>query len=185
MDVNVAILRERVLNLFAGLQQYGKHFGIRMNCHGSIDTVGRSDQAQAAAFFRVVEILFLIAGVNANSIGYKPYLQEMDFLGLRRVEFAMLHPCAGAHPLNVAGANNGTITHTVLMGKGSVQHVADDFHIAVTVRAETASRLDGIVIDYAQRAKLNMLGIVVVGEGKAVPGIQPAVIRVTSVPRGS
>src|SRR5215217_213969 len=108
-----------------------------MNCYGSISTVGRSDQAQAAAFFRVAEILFLIAGVNADSIGYKPYLQEMDFLGLGRVEFAMLHPCAGAHPLNVARANSRTIAHTILMGKGSVQHVTDDFHIPVTVRAET------------------------------------------------
>src|SRR3982750_2433900 len=100
-----------------------------MNCYGSISTVGRSDQAQAAAFFRVAEKLFPLAGVKAGSIGYKPYLQEMDFLSLGRVEFAMLHPGAGAHPLNVAGANNGTIAHTVLMGKGSVQHVTDDFHI--------------------------------------------------------
>ena len=48
---------------------------------------------------------------------------------------------------------------------------------------QNPSRLDGIVIDYAQRAKLDMLGIVVVGEGKAVPGIQPAVIGMTSVLR--
>ena len=36
--------------------------------------------------------------------------------------------------------------------------------------------LDRVIVDDAQRSKLPMCGVVVIGKRKAVPGIQPAVI---------
>src|SRR5213080_779458 len=105
----------------------------------------------------------------------------MDLLILGRIEFTMLHACAGTHALHAAWANDGAGTHTVPVCERSFQHITDNLHITVAVAAKTTARLDGIIIDDAQRAQLDMFGIMVIRKGKAVPGIQPAVISMTPV----
>src|SRR6478735_5055588 len=46
---------------------------------------------------------------------------------------------------------------------------------------ESATCGDPVVINHAQRAEAHMLGIVVVGEGKRVPAVEPAVIRMAAL----
>ncbi|MNO00548.1 hypothetical protein D3C81_2204630 [compost metagenome] len=65
------------------------------------------------------------------------------------------------------------------MRNRAVQHIGDDLHVTVAVRAETAAGGDAVVVDHAQRAKAHVSGIVVVGEGKGVKGIEPAMVGVT------
>src|SRR5688572_1317437 len=100
----------------------------------------------------------------------------MDLLARRSVEFAMLHTRTRAHALHTARTNNGTVAHIVHVRQCSLQHITDDLHITVTMSAETASGLDSIIVNDAQRTKPGMFGVVVIGKRKAVPGIQPAVI---------
>ena len=72
-------LAQRGARLLVAVQESGEHFRVRMNFNRPIRTVGRSNQTQLAAFFRVAKILFFIARFNPQNIGKKPDLQEMDF----------------------------------------------------------------------------------------------------------
>ncbi len=45
--------------------------------------------------------------------------------------------------------------------------------------------LDAVFINDPQRAEMHVLGIVIVRKRKAVPGIQPAVLRVAALGRGA
>src|SRR3546814_9453215 len=46
--------------------------------------------------------------------------------------------------------------------------------------AETLARLHAILVDHSQRPPMHVLGVVVVGEREAVPGVEPAVIGVAT-----
>ena len=96
--------------------------------------------------------------------------------GLGRIEFAVLHPAPGAHSLHVAGDDRRAVAHAVAVRKLAVQHVADDLHVAMAVRAEAHAGLHAILVDDAQRSEGHVRGIVVIGKREAVPGIQPAVL---------
>ena len=61
------------------------------------------------------------------------------------------------------------------------QHVADDLHVAVTVRAEALAGSDAILVDHAQRAELDVLRIEVVGERERVVRLEPAVIGIAAL----
>jgi hypothetical protein len=67
------------------------------------------------------------------------------------------------------------------VGERAVEHVADDLHVAVPVRAEPRARLHAILVDHAQRAEAHVPRVVVVGEGEAVERAQPAVIGVAAL----
>ena len=109
-------------------------------------------------------------------VGKKPDLQKMNLLALRGVEFAMLHARSCTHALHAARADDRTSAHAILVGQRAFQHIADNLHIAVAMRAKTLTRLDSVIIDDAQRTKLGMFRIVIVRKRKAVPGIQPAMV---------
>jgi len=66
--------------------------------------------------------------------------------------------------------------HAVPMGETAVEHICQDFHIAMGVCSEAPSRRDSIVIDDAQRTETHMRRIMVAGERKGVVTIDPAQI---------
>jgi hypothetical protein len=58
------------------------------------------------------------------------------------VELAVHHAAAGAHALHVAGADHAgrlAIAHAVLVRQLAREHIADDLHVAVAMRAEAAA----------------------------------------------
>ena len=61
------------------------------------------------------------------------------------------------------------------------EHVADDLHVAVAVGAEARARLHAVLVDHAQRAELDVLGIEVIGEREAVLRLEPAVVGVAAL----
>jgi hypothetical protein len=67
----------------------------------------------------------------------------------------------------------------------AIEHVRNDFHIAVWVRAKSLRRLYPIVVYYPQFAKSHVLGIIEIGKRKAVFTVQPAVVGVAAVCRSS
>src|SRR5579872_4864033 len=93
----------------------------------------------------------------------------------------MAHARAGAHALDIPGPNEGAISQRVAVRKLALEHVADDLHIAVSVRAEALPRCHPILIDDPQGTEFDVRRIKVVGERKAVIRAQPAVIGKASI----
>src|SRR6185436_2970104 len=136
---------------------------------------------QAAALVLGLEVLLLVRRRNAHLVGLDPDLQEVGDALLLVVELAVAHAAAGAHPLHVAGDDGGTRPHRVLMAERAFQHVADDLRVAMTVGAEALAGLHPVLVDHPQRAVAHVPGVVVVGEGERVVGVEPAVVGVAAL----
>ena len=93
----------------------------------------------------------------------------------------MQHPLARAHALHIARNDAGTVAHVVFVRQRAFEHVADDFHVAVAVGAEAAAGQYAVLVDHAQAAEAQVRGIVIIGEGKRVERLQPAVVGVAAV----
>ena len=102
------------------------------------------------------------------TLGLDPDLQEVHRLGGGGIEFAVHHAGARAHALHVAGPDARAVADRVLVRELPREHVADDLHVAMTVGAEARARPHTVLVDHAQRAELDVLGIEVIGERKAV-----------------
>jgi hypothetical protein len=113
-------------------------------------------------------------------IGLQPNLQEMHALGRRGIEFTVPHARARAHALYIAGSNRRAVTERVFVGKLAREHVADDLHVAMPMRAEAGAGQHAILVDDAQRAEFDEPRIVVLGKRKAVKGLEPSVIGKSS-----
>src|SRR5579883_1013294 len=100
---------------------------------------------------------------------------------LRMVEFTMQHPSTGAHTLDVAGQNGGAVPHAVFVGETPFEDIGNDLHVAMGMRTKAMAGLNPVLVDYAQSAKSHMLRIVVIRERKSVIGIQPTVVKVSTL----
>jgi hypothetical protein len=134
------------------------------------------DQAQAAALVGGGHALLLVAGRDAAHVGLDPDLQEVRALALGMVELAVHHAAAGAHALHVAGRDRHHVAHAVLVRQLALQHVADDFHVAVAVRAKAGAGRNAVFVDDAQVAPAHVRRVVIVGKREAVARLQPAVV---------
>ena len=105
------------------------------------------------------------------------------FLG--RIKFAVRHACAGAHPLNIPLADDRTCPHAIFMLKLPLNNKRDNLHVAVRVRRKTHPRLDKILVDHPQRAKMSVCRVLIVAKGKRVVGFKPTKIKVTAFGRFS
>jgi hypothetical protein len=130
---------------------------------------------------RLRQTLLLVAGLDAGHVRLDPDLQEVRGLVLGVVELAVLHAAARAHALHVAGRNALDVAQRVLVRQFAGQHVADDLHVAVAVRAEAGAGGDAVFVDHAQVAEAHVLRVVVAGEGKAVERLEPAVVGIAAV----
>ena len=63
----------------------------------------------------------------------------------------------------------------------TVEHVADDFHVAMPVRAEALARRDAVFVEHAQRPELDMVLVEIVRERKTVVRVQPAVVGMAAI----
>ena len=96
------------------------------------------------------------------------------------VEFAVGDTGTGAHALNLAGADDRTVSHAVLVFQRTFQDIGDDLHVTVGMGRKTFIWLDPILIDNPQVSEAHMLRVVITGKGKGVIGIQPAVFGVAA-----
>src|SRR5262249_3249704 len=58
----------------------------------------------------------------------------------------------------------------------ALEHVSDDFHVAVGVRTEPLAGTDAILVHDPQRTETRVCGVVVVGKRKREARLQPAAI---------
>src|SRR6266404_6215455 len=165
---------------FASAQHGGVKLIILTNLYRAIAAVGRCEQAQPAALLRFREILLVIHGLQALILRKHPNLIEMYGLGFGRVELAMRHAGARAHVLDVARLDHRPVAHTVAMLERTLEHVGDNFHIAMRVHGKTTAAGDAIVVHHAQSAELHVLGVVVISESKRKMRVEPAVIGVAA-----
>jgi len=93
----------------------------------------------------------------------------------------MLHARTGAHALHIACANNRTIAHAVAVFEFAIEHISEDFHVAMRMHAKTHARRDAIFIDHPQHAVMHMGWIVIIGKRETMPGLQPAMIGMTAL----
>jgi hypothetical protein len=63
----------------------------------------------------------------------------------------------------------------------ALEPVRDDLHVAVPVRAEAGARGNAVFVDDAQVAHAHVRRVVVIGEGKAVVALEPAVVGIAPV----
>jgi hypothetical protein len=122
---------------------------------------------------------------DARNVGLDPDLEEVNRVGRRGVVFAVADAAARADPLNVAGLHGGTRPQAVLMLQSARDHVRNDLHVSVGVRAKPLARAHPVLIDHEERLEAHMAGVVVAGEGEGVVGIEPAVIGVAPLFRFS
>lgn len=97
----------------------------------------------------------------------------------------MGHATTGTHALNFARDDRRAMANGILVRQSTLDHVTDDLHVAMAVGAEALAWLHTILVDHAQRAPVHVADIVVIGERKAVPGLQPAVLGVTAFVGGT
>jgi hypothetical protein len=110
-----------------------------------------------------------------------PDLEEMEEIGGRGVELAVGDAAAGAHELDLAGAEFAAVAHAVLVGDGTGDDAGEDFHVAVRVGGEAGAGGDAVFVDDAERAEAHVGGVVVVAEAEGMEGAEPAVVGVAAV----
>src|SRR6266481_7393705 len=96
--------------------------------------------------------------------GHDPDLQEMHGLRLRMVELAVRDSRARAHPLHFADSDDRAGPETILMLERAFENVGDNLHIAMPMRRESRAGANSILVDYPQRAKPTLRGVVIFAE---------------------
>ena len=183
MHIGLAIRRERQRGRLSAIEQARIHRRIGMDLHRAIAPVVARDKAQRAALARRVKVLLLILGRDAAHVGLDPDLQQVRRAVRRMVELAVANTAARAHSLHVAGQDRRSVAHVVAVRERALEHVGDDLHVAVPVRAEAGTRRDPVFVDDAQVAEAHVRRVVVVGERKTVKALEPAMIGVAAFRR--
>src|SRR5262249_51343875 len=152
-DVNPRVSSgyERQLGCLARGEYASVNGGVGMDRDASVAAIGRGDDSQPSLLFVGRECLLLVPRVDASSRWKQPDLQEMHEVALGGVELAVQSSGAGAHPLDVARADDAPRAHRVAVLESSFQHVRDDLHVAMRMRSEALSRGDAIVVDHPKR----------------------------------
>src|ERR1700712_4329646 len=99
----------------------------------------------------------------------------MRRLAWRSVELAMLHAGPGAHVLELTGPDDARAARAVAVSEGAGNDIADDLHVAMRMGGKPRAGRDMVLVDDPQGAELHVLRVVVIGKGKGVPGVEPAV----------
>lgn len=139
------------------------------------------DETQAAALLSGWIPELLIRRFQVFDRRNDPDLQEVRGRRRRRVELAVDHAGARAHRLHFVRAEHVLLAHAVLVRKPALEHVGEDLHVAMAVRAEAFAGSHTIVVEHTQRTKPHVLRVVIPAERKRVIAVQPPQIGVAAV----
>lgn len=172
---------EFVGGLVAGIEFADEELHVLIDLERAVPAVMRDHADEFAGLKLLREGFLFVTGRQGFFLGQNPDLQEMDRLGFRVVELAVLDAGAGGHALDFAGFHDRAVAHAVAMFERARQDDRDDFHVAMRVHAETAAARDDVVIDDAKGAEAHVFGVVIIREGKGEMAVEPAVIGVAAV----
>src|SRR6185369_12815346 len=96
------------------------------------------------------------------------------------VELAVCNAGTGTHPLHLAGTDDRTVTHAVLVFQCPFQDIGNDLHVTVGMDWKTFPWLNPILVDDPQLSETHVLLVVIIGKGKGVAGIEPTVVGTSS-----
>jgi hypothetical protein len=71
------------------------------------------------------------------------------------------------------------------MLEGPFEDIAEDLHVTVPVHGEALAGGDDVLIDYPKGAESHVGRVLVIGEAKAMPGLQPAMVEVAAIRGGA
>ncbi|MOA25201.1 hypothetical protein D3C78_1459130 [compost metagenome] len=91
----------------------------------------------------------------------------------------------GTHDLHIAGFSTALVAQAVLVGDSTLTYIGDDFHVAVRMRREATASGDQVVVPDPQVAPLHPLRVIVLGKGKVMVGVEPAMVGVTKALEGA
>src|ERR1039457_2714872 len=159
---SVAALLQIGPDSLSALELCDRQHGVLMNFHRLIAAIGRAYGREAATRLRIVDGPLLVARSDCARGGRDPDLQKMNRVSFRMIEFAVRDSRPGTHSLRFARANDRAGANAVLVFERAFENVGDDLHVAMPMGRETRAGTDAILVDYAQRAKSHLAGIVVV-----------------------
>jgi hypothetical protein len=172
----VAAFAQGVFRRLAGLQGRARHSRISADRQGVVVVRPAGGQGHEASGAIGLGKRPRPPGRHAALVGgLDPDLEDP---GGRRLEVVFRMADAGtcAHHLDVAGFGPALVAEAVLVADGALADVGDDLHVRVRVRREPGVRGDLVVVPDPQASPAGPRRIVIAGEGKVVPGLQPAVV---------
>ena len=152
---------------------------IGMNAHGRLP--GSRNARELTSLVGGWHRHLLVARLDAQHIGLDPDLEKMRDVFMGVVELAVLHATTRTHALHITRGNPFDMAHAVAVREFARQHVADDFHVAMAVRAKPRAGCDAVLVDHPQVAPPHVGRIVVASERKAVKRLEPTVIGISAV----
>src|SRR5690606_10513800 len=183
-QVGEALATEFIGSRLTRLEAGAEHPGIRMDSQGvGIALPAAGERAEPAGAIRARERPGTPGRWQAALVRDDPDLGYPGLPGLQIV-FAMDDAGAGAHDLDVARFGASLVALVVAVADRTFAHIGDDLHVRMGMRWKAGAGLDGVVVPDAQRAPVDPLRVVVVGEGEVVPGIQPAVVGGAEASKG-
>ncbi len=151
---------------------------ILVDLQRTIASIWRKHQLLA---LRGVEAALFVARRDAGFLRNDPDLVQPQTIRFARVVLGVANAGPGAHNLEFTGRNLFFIAHTVLVFYGAFQYIGQNFHVFMRMRAETLACVDHIVVNHTQRREPHKVRIVIIGKRKGMPGVKPAMIRMTAV----
>ena len=110
-------------------------------------------------------------GVARNETAFawlNPDLQKVQRRGWAGIEFTVRDTATGAHELNLARLKHAAIAHAVLVLQHAFQHIAENFHVAMRMRAKALTGVNTIIVDDSQRPEADLGRVVIIGKRKGV-----------------
>ena len=104
----------------------------------------------------------------------------MQTLGAAWVVLRVTDTRTRTHNLELTRRNLLFIAHAVLVLNSTFQHVGQNFHIFMRVSTEALPCFNHVVVNHAQRGETHKVRVVVVGKRESMPGVQPAMICMTT-----
>ena len=114
-----------------------------------------------------------------------PQLYQVYGILLGVIIFGVAHSGAGAHPLNFTRTYHANVSHIIFVFQGAFDDVGDDFHLAMRMQRKTACRGDDVIIENAQRAKIQVLGIVIMVKREVPICLKPICFKMIAITRSN
>src|ERR1700730_5692721 len=130
-------------------------------------------------------MLLLIAGCESAFRGLDANVQQVRFAGRGRIGFGMPDARARTHALQASGAQHCLVAERILVAQLAIDEICQNLSVAAEFVRVALTGLDAILVHHLQRTKVHVLGIVVVSEYERIPGLEPAVVVVATVPAAS
>ncbi|MNE51706.1 hypothetical protein D3C80_1463450 [compost metagenome] len=143
----------------------------------AIAGIGR--EHQLFALF-CIKATLLVARRDTGFFRNDPDLIQVQFFRFARVVFRVTYTGPCAHDLEFTRRNLLFVTHAVFVRHGTFEYIGQNFHVFVRVSAEALACVNHIIVNHAQCREAHEIRVVIVSKREGMPGVQPAMICVTT-----